>query len=143
VTTPRFFGRYEHSIDAKGRVILPARFRPAFEHGGYLAQHLEGCLALWTPESFEEQMIAMEQKEALGTQERNLSRVWAAGCHEVEVDRQGRMMIPGYLREFAGLNGDVLVVGAIKKVEIWDPMAWRERVAPAEAQLLGNGNGSP
>lgn len=143
MTTPRFFGRYEHSIDAKGRVILPARFRPAFEHGGYLAQHLEGCLALWTPESFEEQMIAMEQKEALGTLERNLSRVWAAGCHEVEVDRQGRMMIPAYLREFAGLNGDVLVVGAIKKVEIWDPTAWRERVAPAEAQLLGNGNGSP
>ena len=55
----KFFGRYEHAVDPKGRVILPAKFRASFEHGGYLTQFWDGCLALWTPEEFEKQMTAM------------------------------------------------------------------------------------
>ena len=141
----RFFGRYEHSLDAKGRVILPARFRPAFEHGGFLSQHSERCLALWTPEQFEEQMESMKAAAELGRTERNKARVWASGTHEVEIDRSGRMAIPGPLRDFAALapagagasaNGaPVLVLGAIDRVELWNPAVWEERVRPAERLL--------
>ncbi|MGH9127809.1 MAG: division/cell wall cluster transcriptional repressor MraZ [Acidimicrobiales bacterium] len=128
----RFFGRFEHSLDVKGRVILPAKFRATFAHGGYLTLFHEGCLALWMSEEFERQMVAMHEAAALGRAERNLARVWASGSYEVEVDRQGRMAIPADLRKFAGLTGDVLINGAIDRVELWDPAVWEARIMPAE-----------
>jgi MraZ protein len=131
----RFFGRYEHTLDDKGRVTLPAKFRVAFERSGYLTQFHDGCLALWTPEEFEQQMASMQQRAAGGRGDRNLARVWAAGSHEVETDRQGRMAIPAHLREYAGLQGDVLVHGAIDRVELWDPTRWEEKVKPEEIRL--------
>ncbi|MBW3668136.1 MAG: division/cell wall cluster transcriptional repressor MraZ [Actinobacteria bacterium] len=131
----RFFGRYEHSLDPKGRVILPAKFRAAFEHGGYLTQFRDRCLALWTPEDFDKQMTQMEAAAESGRSERNLARLWAQGTQEVDVDKQGRIAIPQYLREFARLDGDVLVNGAITRVELWSPVVWEEKVAPAEAVL--------
>jgi transcriptional regulator MraZ len=131
-----FVGRYEHSLDTKGRVILPARFRAAFEQGGYLTENREGCLALWTPGEFERQMGAMQDRASQGRANRNRARLWAATSHEVEIDRQGRMPIPAHLREFAALQGDVLVHGAIDRVELWNPQAWEERVRPDERWLL-------
>ena len=133
-----FVGRNEHSLDTKGRVILPAKFRPSFEHGGFLTQHSEGCLALWTPAEFERQMDAMQESAALGKPERNRARVWASSSAEVEIDRQGRMPIPAHLREFAKLEAEVLVLGVIDRVELWDPTAWAEKVLPEESWLLGD-----
>ena len=138
----RFFGRFEHGLDAKGRVILPAKFRVHFEHGGYLSQYHDGCLALWTPEEFEKQMTDMQQSASEDPGQRNLARVWASGSHEVEIDRQGRMAIPAHLRDFAGLDGDVLVHGAIDRVELWNPGAWDQRVKPMERRLT-EGAGEP
>jgi MraZ protein len=131
----RFFGRYEHSLDDKGRVILPAKFRNAFERGGYLTQYQDGCLSLWTPDEFEQQMEAMQERASTGRSERNLARLWASTSHEVEVDRQGRMAIPGHLREFAALDGDVLVHGAIDRIELWNPERWAQRVEPEQERL--------
>ena len=134
----RFFGRYEHSLDAKGRVILPAKFRAPFERGGFLTQFRDGCLALWTPDEFETQMVKLQAASAESKSARNLARVFAAGTAEVEVDRVGRMPIPSHLREFAGLaeGSGVLVNGAIDRVELWAPTTWSERIAPSEQQLL-------
>ena len=131
----RFFGRYEHSLDAKGRLILPSKFRPAFESGGFLSQYNDRCLALWTPENFEKQMELMETNQQLNTEQRNLARIWASGSQEVEVDKQGRMLIPVYLREYARLTGDVLVLGTIDRIELWNPQEWETKVLPVEAQL--------
>jgi len=134
-----FVGRYEHSLDTKGRVILPAKFRADFERGGYLTEHREGCLALWTPGEFERQLRATHERASSGRDERNRARLWAANSHEVEVDRQGRMAIPGRLREFAALQGDVFVNGAIDRIELWNPARWRERVEPEERWFLEEG----
>jgi MraZ protein len=131
----RFFGRYEHSLDAKGRLILPSKFRPAFERGGYLSQYNDRCLALWAPEDFEKQMALMEQAQEEGRDNRNLARLWAAGIHEVEIDKQGRMAIPAFLREYSQLSSDALVHGAINRVELWNPQLWEQKVAPTESQL--------
>jgi len=131
-----FVGKYEHSLDTKGRVILPAKFRPQFERGGYLTQHSEGCLALWTPDEFERQMEGMQERATSGRADRNRARLWASSSAEVEIDRQGRMAIPAHLRTFAGLDTDVLVHGAIDRVELWNPSAWTERVLPEESWLL-------
>jgi MraZ protein len=133
-----FVGRFDHSLDVKGRVILPARFRTSFERGGSLTQHHERCLALWTPGEFDRQMSEMLATAREGSAEaRNVVRVWAAGSVEVEIDRQGRMGIPANLREFAGLEGEVLVIGAIDHIELWNPEEWSTRVAPAQAIFLG------
>jgi len=137
----RFFGRYEHSLDDKGRVILPAKFRGPFEDKGYLTQYQDGCLSLWTPDEFESQMEAMLEQASHGQSDRNLARLWASTSHEVEVDRQGRMAIPFHLREFASLSGDVLVHGAIDRVELWNPTRWSERVQPEEQRLSDGGDG--
>jgi MraZ protein len=134
---PRFFGRYEHSLDAKGRVILPARFRTEFGPVAYVSQYHDRCLALWTSEEFDKKLADQEQRQDLGRTERNLARVWASGASVVDIDRQGRMAIPPYLREFAGLAAEhpVLVTGALNRVEFWSPSEYDRRVRPAEAQL--------
>ena len=132
----RFVGRYEHSLDTKGRVILPAKFRAPFERGGYLTKNREGCLALWNPAEVERQLRAMQEQAPLGRTNRNRARLWAASSHEVEIDRQGRMPIPAHLRQFASLDGDVLVHGAIDRVELWSPAVWQERVIPDEQWFL-------
>ena len=131
----RFFGRYEHSVDPKGRVILPAKFRAPFDRGGFLTQYHDRCLALWTPEEFEKQMQGMEQAQEQGRSQRNLARLWASGTQEVDVDRQGRIPIPQHLRDFARVDNEVLVNGAIDRVELWSPAEWSQKVEPAERAL--------
>ena len=131
-----FVGRFEHSVDAKGRIILPARFRTSFERGGFLTANREGCVALWTPGEFDRQMAEMLDGSKANKDGRNRARIWASNSAEVEVDKQGRMVIPSNLREFAQLAGDVLINGAIDRIELWNPTLWEERVRPAEAWFL-------
>ena len=131
----RFFGRYEHSLDAKGRLILPSRFRAQFGPQAYLSQYQDRCLALWTPDEFEKQMTEMERLQDQGRVERNLARIWASGSTDVDIDRQGRLAIPTYLRDFARLEAGVLINGALNRVELWNPAEWAARVMPAEAEL--------
>jgi MraZ protein len=95
-------------------------------------------LALWTPGEFERQMAVMSERAEAGRTDRNRARLWASNSHEVEVDKQGRMAIPAHLRAFAGLESDVLVHGAIDRIELWNPPAWAERVLPEERWLLGD-----
>ena len=132
----RFFGRYEHSLDDKGRVILPAKFRAHFERGGYVTKHLDGCLAVWTDEEFEKQMVTREEAQAQSREQRNLARVWSAGSEEIEVSASGRMAIPRHLREFAQLEGEVLVIGAVDRIELWNPAVWDTKVQPSEQTLM-------
>lgn len=131
-----FVGRYEHSLDTKGRVILPAKFRAEFERGGFLTANRERCLALWTFEEFDRQMAAMQDRAAAGKAQRNRARLWASSSQEVEIDRQGRMAIPAHLRQFASLENDVLVHGAIDRIELWNPQNWEEQVVPEERWFL-------
>jgi MraZ protein len=131
-----FVGRFEHSVDAKGRVILPARFRSSFERGGFLTSNREGCVALWTPGEFDRQMAEMLEDSKADRAGRNRARIWASSSAEVEIDKQGRMPVPSSLRAFADLGADVLIIGAIDRIELWNPSLWEERVRPAEAWFL-------
>jgi MraZ protein len=131
-----FVGRFEHSVDSKGRVILPVRFRDEFARGGFLTPNREGCVALRTPGENERQMAEMLEAAKSSADGRNQARVWAANTAEIEIDKQGRMAIPSHLREFAQLDGDVLIHGAIDRIELWNPAQWNERVKPMEAWFL-------
>jgi MraZ protein len=132
----RFFGRFQHTLDVKGRVVLPARFRKDFDTLGYLTQHTEGCVALWTPEEFDKKLSEMEVRQDRGAADRNLARIWAASSTEVEIDRQGRVAVPQYLREFGRLGTSVYVMGAMERVELWNPQVWDEKIKPSEEALI-------
>ena len=121
-----FWGTHEHALDAKGRVILPARFREPFRRGAFLTKLPEGCLGVWTPQEFERRTAAMLEKGRQGQAERNVARVWAAGTFDTSPDGQGRLPIPSLLRAYADLDGDVIVNGAINHVELWNPRKWEE-----------------
>jgi MraZ protein len=126
-TSTRFFGRYEHALDLKGRVILPAKLRIHFSQPGFLTRHLEGCLALWTNEEFDKE-ISLRLVEAENDPiARNRVRDWAAAVFEAEIDRQGRIAIPPSLRGYAGLEQEVLVIGMINRIELWSPASWANR----------------
>ncbi len=122
-----FLGEHQHSLDAKGRVILPARFREQLEGGAVIAKALDGCLAVYPIAEFERLAQRLREARERGSRERQAARTFFAGASEVTPDRQGRVAIPQHLREYAALSRDVIVAGSYDHIEIWDAQAFRER----------------
>ena len=121
-----FMSEYSHSIDAKGRVFIPAKFRDELGETFVVTQGLDGCLFAFPNsewQAFEEKLKAlpMANKDA-----RKFVRFFLAGAALAEVDKQGRILIPSVLREFAALEKDVVLVGVGTRVEIWDKKRWEE-----------------
>lgn len=123
----RFVGSYEHALDAKGRVILPAKLRSHFAPSAFLSPHLDDCLALWTQEEFDKEAEARLADSEVDARARNEVRTWASQVSEVAVDAQGRMPIPAGLRAHARIEQDVLIVGMINRIELWSPRVWAAR----------------
>ena len=130
-----FFGEYEHSLDAKGRVILPAKFRERLEGGGFITKVLDGCLAVYTADEFERVASDRQEKARRGQMERNVVRAFAASTSPIDPDRQGRIAIPANLRDFAGLVEKVSINGAINRIEIWDAARWADISRQGEQSL--------
>ena len=122
-----FVGRYDRSLDQKGRVILPARLRGFFESSGYMAPHEDGCIALWTDAEFSAEAERQHAREADGPAARHEVREWFSHVSRVELDSQGRMPIPVDLRNHAALESDVLFVGVHDRVELWSRQRWDSR----------------
>lgn len=121
-----FMGEYSHSIDAKGRLIIPSKFRELLGDEFVLTKGLDGCLSIYPIDewnAFEEKLKALPltNKNA-----RTFSRFFVAGATSCELDRQGRILIPATLREFAGLDKDVVLTGNITRIEIWSKKKWEE-----------------
>lgn len=128
-----FVGQFQHTLDAKGRLILPAKFRAEFERGGHLSPNTEGCVALWTPGEFARQaQERLEQSRGGGAAQRQQARYWAANSSDADVDRQGRFALPPAIREYGQLTGEVLIVGALDHVELWNPDIYAVQVNAAE-----------
>jgi MraZ protein len=121
---PRFWGTHAHALDAKGRVVLPARFREPFRQGAFITKLNDGCLGVFTPLEFQRRTVAMIEKGRQGPQERNVARVWAAGAFDTTPDGQGRLPIPPQLRAYAHLENEVVINGAINHLEIWSADEW-------------------
>ena len=119
-----FMGEYNHTIDPKGRVIVPAKFREALGDDFVVTKGLDGCLFVydkteWT--AFEEKLktLPITNKDA-----RNFVRFFLAGATTVEVDKQGRILLPNKLREYASLDKEVVAIGAVSRVELWSRENW-------------------
>ncbi len=121
-----FIGEYEHSVDAKGRLIMPAKLREEIGDKFVVTKGLDGCLFAysqteWT--AFEEKLksLPISNKNA-----RDFTRFFLSGAIECEIDKQGRFLITGNLREFAGLEKDVVIIGVNTRIEIWSKDKWNK-----------------
>lgn len=117
-------GEYQHSVDAKGRMIMPAKFREDLGEHFIITRGLDNCLFVYSLEEWEE--IAKKLKTLPMSQARDIQRFFFSGACEVETDNQGRILIPANLREYANLSRDVVIAGSYSKVEIWDKQNWQE-----------------
>ena len=117
-------GEYQHNIDPKGRVIIPARFRDDLGVQFYVTKGVDGCLFVLSPKEWDrlqQKIMAMPISKARG-----LQRFFFSGAAEVEPDKQGRVLIPQKLRDYAHITKDVTVIGASTRAEIWDTGRWTE-----------------
>jgi MraZ protein len=139
-----FLGQYQHSLDEKGRVILPAKFRGQLEGGAYMARGLDGCVCVYPTDEWERVSNNMRDLATRGTQERQAARSFFAGAAEVTPDRQGRVPVPVHLRDFAGLSleREVVVAGVLSRIEIWDAQQWAAREQEGE-QVISTAEGIP
>ena len=115
-------GEYQHTIDLKGRVIVPARFREDLGDSFYVTKGLDGCLFVLSPKEWDrlqEKISAMPISKARG-----LQRFFFSGAVEAQPDRQGRVLLPQTLRDYAQLEKDVTFIGASSRAEIWDTGRW-------------------
>lgn len=135
-----FLGEYQHSLDAKGRVILPAKFRDQLREGAVVAKGKDGCLCVYSTEEFENVAQRIRDVQQRGERELQAARAFFGGAGPATPDKQGRIAIPQQLREYAGLDRDVTVVGQFSRVEIWDSQRWRE-TGRAGDEVLAAGSG--
>ena len=121
-----FMGEYNHTIDTKGRLIIPSRFRDELGDEFVVTKGLDGCLFVFPNnewQAFEEKLktLPLTNKSA-----RQFARFFVAGATPCELDKQGRILLPQTLREFAGLEKDVVLTGMLNRIEIWSKAKWTE-----------------
>ena len=124
-----FLGQFQHSIDDKGRLMVPARFRELLEGGAYLTQGFDKCLMVMTEAYFKqvyERIIAMNLADPTA---RLLRRMIFSNAYPVDVDKVGRILVPSNLRQFASLESDAIVAGQGEYFEVWTPAEWEKQTA--------------
>ena len=125
-----FYGEYQHSIDRKGRLILPSKFRESaktnFIEKFFVTRGLDKCLFMFSEEEWRAQENKLKTLSFTKPQARAFNRLYFSGAGEVIPDRQGRIIIPQYLKDFADIKKDVVVIGVSNRIEIWSKPVWQE-----------------
>ena len=121
-----FLGTHHHAMDTKGRLVLPATFRELLKEGMVMTIGYDNCLTLQTPSQWKKTLTTLRSLKTSNPRERLFTRLVASNAEPQTLDKQGRISIPQDLREYARLDKDVAVVGAVTRVEIWDAVRWDE-----------------
>ena len=119
-----FFGTYTPKLDDKGRLFLPAKFRDQLAEGLVVTRGQERCLTVWSLEDFGRLTERLAQAPVTNKGTRDYVRMLFAAASQEVPDKQGRITIPPVLREYASLDKDVVVIGSMNRIEIWDPTSW-------------------
>ncbi len=127
-----FIGEYNHSLDDKGRLAIPAKFRAILKKGAVVTKGLDNCLFLYAPEQFKGMAAKFAALPIGQAKARAFSRHMLAGAMDLEFDNQGRITLPEYLRQFASLKKKIVVAGLYNHLEIWDEDAWNKYKRDAE-----------
>ncbi len=127
-------GEYKHSLDPKKRVAIPAKFRKEIGKKAVITRGLDQCLFVYTIPEWEKVAEKLSELPTGSSDTRNFVRLFLAGATDVEIDALGRVLIPDYLKEFAGLKEKVVVVGVYKRLEIWNEENWENYKQRIEKQ---------
>jgi len=126
-----FIGEYRHGLDVKGRIIVPAKFRDGLGDKFVLTKGLDGCLFAYSKEEWSNFEAKIRELPLTNKDARAFVRFFFAGATECEIDKQGRTLIPPMLRDYAGLNKELVIIGVLNRVEIWSQEKW-ENYSEAE-----------
>jgi MraZ protein len=129
-----FIGEYQHNMDVKGRVAVPAKFRNKLSGGAIVTRGLDKCLFLFSTEEWEKLAEKIVSLPLTQSNSRAFSRLMLAGAADCEIDAQGRILVPDYLREYAGLEKEVVVTGLYNRAEIWDMVRWNSYKSETESR---------
>lgn len=127
-----FLGTHAPRLDDKGRLILPAKFRDPLARGLVLTKGQDRCVVVWPVDEFARYAEDLRRASMTSERARGFTRVFFSSAFDDTPDKQGRVTIPASLREYAGLQRDLVVVGADNRIEIWDPSAWEAYLAEQE-----------
>ncbi|MFA5095023.1 MAG: division/cell wall cluster transcriptional repressor MraZ [Candidatus Omnitrophota bacterium] len=124
-----FYGEYEHTIDKKGRIIIPSKFRDFFKEYEikkiYVTRGLDKCLFLFTEDEWKAQESKFKSIPFTKSESRKFNRLYFSGAVQAEYDAQGRILLPKYLKDFAEIKRDIVVIGVSNRIEIWSKEVWR------------------
>ncbi len=130
-----FLGTYAPRLDDKGRVALPAKYREVLADGVVITPGQEHCLFVFSRDGFAERFASLLAAPVGSRKARDATRLLAAAAHDDVPDKQGRVTLPAALRQYAGLDRDLVVVGAMSRLEIWEPAAWASYQSANEADF--------
>ena len=123
-----FMGEYNHTIDAKGRLIIPAKFREVLGDEFVVTKGLDGCLFVFDNSEWQAFAEKLRSLPMIDKEVRQFTRFFLAGAASVEVDKQGRILLPSVLRDFAGITKDTVLIGVGSRIEIWSKDRWEGTV---------------
>ena len=132
-----FTGEYQHTLDQKGRVIIPARLREGLGDTFMITRGLDGCLFVYHFDAWLKIEGKVKGLPLTRSDARAFARYFFSGAAEVEIDRQGRVLIPQNLREYAGIEKEVMIIGVSDRVEVWSEEAWREYTSSENLDFEG------
>ncbi|MDO8560215.1 MAG: division/cell wall cluster transcriptional repressor MraZ [bacterium] len=131
-----FIGEYQHSIDEKGRIAVPAKFRTVLRRGVVVTRGLDSCLFVYTQAEWGKLVAKLAALPLAKANTRAFARLMLAGAMDVSPDGQGRISVPEYLRQFAGLGKQVVIAGLYNRLEIWDAAKWSEYKKQTEGKSV-------
>ena len=125
-----FYGEHEHTIDNKGRLIIPSKFRDSFKEYDieklYITRGLDKCLFMFTENEWKTQEAKFKAMSFTKPEARKFNRLYFSGASQIECDKQGRILIPKYLKDYAGIKRDVVIIGVSNRIEIWSKDSWSQ-----------------
>ena len=133
-----FMGEYSHTIDDKGRLIIPSRFRDELGASFVLTRGLDGCLSVYPQAEWTKLEEKLRSLPLTNRNARTITRFLVSGASQCELDKQGRILVPAALREYAHLEKDVVLTGALERIEIWDKAKWSESAGFDDMDTIEN-----
>lgn len=131
-----FMGEYNHSIDQKGRIIVPSKFRELLGEQFVISKGLDGCLWIFPEKEWDDFSGKLHSLQLFNDEARKITRYFMAGAVPSETDKQGRVMIPQNLRNHADLKKEVVLIGVSNRIEVWDKEKWEENSTFDDMELL-------